>query len=161
MAKRLISLQFLKQSNCNNFPRPAHFLRYFSEAPHEQTSDPIKTSDDAKTTENDSPTFSSCPRRERLTSGSLTPEQIKMKREFYHSVFLRLLSKAKNIKHPMMIKPPKQPEVPQIRLRRRMKKVQLPTHYIEVNYKTLKAVVYADPDMDHLPPKIKSAVEQL
>ncbi|KAI3966384.1 hypothetical protein MKW92_046913 [Papaver armeniacum] len=35
--------------------------------------------------------------------------------------------------------------------KRSIKKVSLPTHYCEVNYRTLKAVVFYGPNMDHIP----------
>ncbi|MCL7047347.1 hypothetical protein MKW94_023614 [Papaver nudicaule] len=35
--------------------------------------------------------------------------------------------------------------------KRSIKKVNLPTHYCEVNYRTLKAVVFYGPNIDHIP----------
>ncbi|KAI3992272.1 hypothetical protein MKX01_029993 [Papaver californicum] len=35
--------------------------------------------------------------------------------------------------------------------KRSIKKINLPTHYCEVNYRTLKAVVFYGPNIDHIP----------
>nr|AKI85117.1 ribosomal protein S4 [Geranium phaeum] len=42
-------------------------------------------------------------------------------------------------------------------MKRRIRKVELPTHYLEVNYKTLQAVVFYGPNIAHIPHNIKLA----
>lgn len=59
-------------------------------------------------------------------------EHNRMKRNFYHSV---TLSKK--------------------RMQRRIKRIELPTHYSEVNHRTLKAVVFYGPNIDHIPHDIR------
>nr|AHA47128.1 ribosomal protein S4 [Amborella trichopoda] len=39
--------------------------------------------------------------------------------------------------------------------KRRIKRIELPTHYLEVNYRTLKAVVFYGPDIGHIPHDIR------
>lgn len=41
------------------------------------------------------------------------------------------------------------------RRKRRIKKIELPTHYLEVNYRTLKAVVFYVPNIGHIPHDIR------
>nr|AKI85116.1 ribosomal protein S4 [Geranium maderense] len=42
-------------------------------------------------------------------------------------------------------------------MKRRIRKVELPTHYLEVNYKTLQAVVFYGPNIAHIPHNIRLA----
>jgi len=41
------------------------------------------------------------------------------------------------------------------RRKRRIKRIELPTHYLEVNHRTLKAVVFYGPNIDHIPHDIR------
>ena len=41
------------------------------------------------------------------------------------------------------------------RRKRRIKRIELPTHYSEVNHRTLKAVVSYGPNIDHIPHDIR------
>lgn len=40
-------------------------------------------------------------------------------------------------------------------MKRRIKRIELPTHYLEVNYRTLKAVVFYGPNIGHIPHDIR------
>ena len=68
---------------------------------------------------------------ERTKKFGSDAEHNRMKRNFYHSVTLFLSKK------------------------RRIKRIELPTHYSEVNHRTLKAVVSYGPNIDHIPHDIR------
>ena len=108
-------------------------------------------------------------RSERVCSGSFFAEHKKMKRNLHYSEFLLLL-KRRNGK----------PRIPTRTMslivnngnlcsnstycsespycdtrKRRIKGIEPPTHYSEVNHRTLKAVVSYGPDMGHIPHDIR------
>lgn len=68
---------------------------------------------------------------ERAKKFGSDAEHNRMKSYFYHSVLLPLSNK------------------------RRIKRVEIPTHYSEVNHRTLKAVVSYGPNIDHIPHDIR------
>jgi small subunit ribosomal protein S4 len=43
----------------------------------------------------------------------------------------------------------------QLTRKRKVKRIELPTHYLEVNYRTLKAVVFYGPNIGHIPHHIR------
>jgi small subunit ribosomal protein S4 len=68
---------------------------------------------------------------ERAKKFGSDAEHNRMQSYFYHSVLLPLSKK------------------------RRIKRVEIPTHYSEVNHRTLKAVVSYRPNIDHIPHDIR------
>eukprot|EP01018_Ginkgo_biloba_P040806 Gb_22592 [translate_table: standard] len=109
-------------------------------------------------------------RSERVCSGSFFAEHKKMKRNLHYSEFLLLLKRrnGKNRNIPtrtmslivnngnLCSNSTYCSESPYCDTRkRRIKGIEPPTHYSEVNHRTLKAVVSYGPDMGHIPHDIR------
>nr|AKI85114.1 ribosomal protein S4 [Erodium texanum] len=109
-------------------------------------------------------------RSEKIWLGSSLTEHQRLKRSLYQFKSL-FSSRRMNVKDQGMIKrtkdhllmssslyskgaycaaPPRNDS-----MKRRMRKVELPTHYLEVNYKTLQAVVFYGPNIAHVPHNIR------
>nr|AQK77858.1 ribosomal protein S4 [Lophophytum mirabile subsp. bolivianum] len=108
---------------------------------------------------------------EKVCLGSSFAEHNRMKRNLYHFKSL-FLSKRRNEKNRNLPTRTRSPIVynsylysnstycsasPQkfTRKRRRIKRIELPTHYSEVNHRTPKAVVFYGPNIGHIPHDIR------
>lgn len=103
---------------------------------------------------------------EKVCLGSYFAEHNRMKRNFYHfqSLFLskkiptRIISplvynSSLYIKYSNSTYCSASPQ--KLTRKRRIKRIELPTHYLEVNYRTLKAVVFYGPHIGHIPHDIR------
>lgn len=107
---------------------------------------------------------------EKVCLGSSFAEHNRMKRNLYHfkSLFLSKRRNEKNRNIPTRTKSPivynsslysnstycsASPH--QFTMKRKMKRIELPTHYSEVNHRTPKAVVFYGPNIDHIPHDIR------
>jgi small subunit ribosomal protein S4 len=107
---------------------------------------------------------------EKVCLGSSFAEHNRMKRNLYHfkSLFLLKRRNEKNRNLPTRTRSPivynsslysnstycsASPH--QFTMKRRIKRIELPTHYSEVNYRTLKAVVFYGPNIGHIPHDIR------
>ena len=107
---------------------------------------------------------------EKVCLGSSFAEQNRMKRNLYHfkSLFFEKKRNEKNRNLPTRIRSPivynyslysnsiycsASPQ--KWTMKRRIKRIELPTHYVEVNYRTLKAVVSYGPNIGHIPHDIR------
>lgn len=109
---------------------------------------------------------------EKVCLGSSFAEHNRMKRNLYKlkSLFLSKRRNEKNRKFPTRTRSPivynsslslysnstycsASPH--QFTMKRRIKRIELPTHYLEVNYRTLKAVVFYGPNIGHIPHDIR------
>nr|UTS76937.1 ribosomal protein S4 [Cuscuta macrocephala] len=103
---------------------------------------------------------------EKVCLGSYFAEHNRMKRNFYHFQSLFLSNKNRNI--PTRIRSPivdnsslysnstycsASPQ--KLTRKRRIKRIELPTHYSEVNHRTPKAVVSYGPNIGHIPHDIR------
>lgn len=107
---------------------------------------------------------------EKVCLGSSFAEHNRMKRNLYHFKSL-FLSKRRNEKNQDLPTRTRSPIVYNSSLysnstycsssphpfprKRRIKRIELPTHYLEVNYRTLKAVVFYGPNIGHIPHDIR------
>eukprot|EP00268_Persea_americana_P011237 TRINITY_DN14721_c0_g1_i1.p1 TRINITY_DN14721_c0_g1~~TRINITY_DN14721_c0_g1_i1.p1 ORF type:complete len:274 (+),score=-4.11 TRINITY_DN14721_c0_g1_i1:1494-2315(+) len=107
---------------------------------------------------------------EKVCLGSSFAEHNRMKRNLYHFKFV-FLSKRRNEKNRNLPTRTISPLVKnsslysnstycsgsphQFTRKRRIKRIELPTHYLEVNYRTLKAVVFYGPNIGHIPHDIR------
>nr|UXD78767.1 ribosomal protein S4 [Psychotria viridis] len=107
---------------------------------------------------------------EKVCLGSSFAEHNRMKRNLYHFKSL-FLSKRRNEKNRSIPTRTKSPIVynsslysnstycsaspHQFTMKRKIKRIELPTHYSEVNHRTLKAVVFYGPNIDHIPHDIR------
>lgn len=109
---------------------------------------------------------------EKVCLGSSFAEHNRMKRNLYHFKYL-FLSLRKNEKNLNL--PTRAPKVApfvyksdlysnstycsgsphQFTRKRRIKRIELPTHYLEVNHRTKKAVVFYGPNIGHIPHDIR------
>lgn len=103
---------------------------------------------------------------EKVCLGSYFAEHNRMKRNFYHfqSLFLskkiptRIISplvynSSLYIKYSNSTYCSASPQ--KLTRKRRIKRIELPTHYLEVNYRTPKAVVFYGPHIGHIPHDIR------
>ena len=108
---------------------------------------------------------------EKVCLGSSFAEHNRMKRNLYHlkSLFLSKRRNEKNLNFPTRTRSPivynssslysnstycsASPH--QFTMKRRIKRIELPTHYSEVNHRTLKAVVSYGPNIGHIPHDIR------
>lgn len=107
---------------------------------------------------------------EKVCLGSSFAEHNRMKRNLYHfkSLFFEKKRNEKNRNLPTRIRSPivynyslysnsiycsASPQ--KWTMKRRIKRIELPTHYVEVNYRTLKAVVSYGPNIGHIPHDIR------
>lgn len=107
---------------------------------------------------------------EKVCLGSSFAEHNRMKRNLYHfkSLFLSKRRNEKNRNIPTRTKSPivynsslysnstycsASPH--QFTMKRKIKRIELPTHYSEVNHRTPKAVVFYGPNIDHIPHDIR------
>nr|AUD56954.1 ribosomal protein subunit S4 [Kohautia caespitosa] len=107
---------------------------------------------------------------EKVCLGSSFAEHNRMKRNLYHfkSLFLSKRRNEKNRNIPTRTKSPivynsslysnstycsASPH--QFTMKRKIKRIELPTHYSEVNHRTLKAVVFYGPNIGHIPHDIR------
>nr|WLW41764.1 ribosomal protein S4 [Eucommia ulmoides] len=107
---------------------------------------------------------------EKVCLGSSFAEHNRMKRNFYHfkSIFLSNRRNDKNRNLPTRTRSPivynsslysnstycsASPH--QLTMKRKRKRIELPTHYSEVNHRTLKAVVSYGPNIGHIPHDIR------
>nr|QKO26718.1 ribosomal protein S4 [Tofieldia coccinea] len=107
---------------------------------------------------------------EKVCLGSSFAEHKRMKRNFYHFKYL-FLSKRRNEKNRNLPTRTRSPFVyksslysnstyysgspHQFTRKRRIKRIELPTHYSEVNHRTPKAVVSYGPNIGHIPHDIR------
>ena len=109
---------------------------------------------------------------EKVCLGSSFAEHNRMKRNLYHFKSL-FLSKKKNEKNRNLPTRTRSPIVynssyylysnstyfsaspHQFTMKRRIKRIELPTHYSEVNHRTPKAVVSYGPNIGHIPHDIR------
>ena len=107
---------------------------------------------------------------EKVCLGSSFAEHNRMKRNLYHFKSL-FLSKRRNEKNRNLLTRTRSPIVDnsslysnstycsasphKFTMKRRIKRIELPTHYLEVNYRTLKAVVSYGPNIGHIPHDIR------
>ena len=107
---------------------------------------------------------------EKVCLGSSFAEHNRMKRNLYHFKSL-FLSKRRNEKNRNLPTRTRSPIVynsslysnstyfsaspHQFTMKRRIKRIELPTHYSEVNHRTLKAVVSYGPNIGHIPHDIR------
>lgn len=107
---------------------------------------------------------------EKVCLGSSFAEHNRMKRNLYHFKSL-FLSKRRNEKNRNLLTRTRSPIVDnsslysnstycsasphKFTMKRRIKRIELPTHYLEVNYRTLKAVVFYGPNIGHIPHDIR------
>lgn len=107
---------------------------------------------------------------EKVCLGSSFAEHNRMKRNLYHFKSL-FLSKRRNEKNRNLPTRTKSPIVynsslysnstycsaspHQFTMKRKRKRIELPTHYSEVNHRTPKAVVFYGPNIDHIPHDIR------
>ncbi|XP_047308589.1 ribosomal protein S4, mitochondrial [Impatiens glandulifera] len=107
---------------------------------------------------------------EKVCLGSFFAEHNRMKRNLYHFKSL-FLSKRRNKKNRNIPTRRKSPIVynsslysnstycsaspHQFNMKRKKKRIELPTHYSEVNHRTLKAVVSYGPNIGHIPHDIR------
>jgi small subunit ribosomal protein S4 len=107
---------------------------------------------------------------EKVCLGSFFAEHNRMKRNLYHFKSL-FLSKRRNEKNRNLLTRTRSPIVynsslyrdsthcsaspHQFTMKRKMKRIELPTHYLEVNHRTLKAVVFYGPNIGHIPHDIR------
>ena len=109
---------------------------------------------------------------QKVCLGSYFDEHKKRKRNLYHFKSLVLSKRRNDEKNRELSTKKKSPIIsnssrlyinstycsalPQkFTMKRRIKRIELPTHYSEVNYRTLKAVVFYGPNIDHIPHDIK------
>ena len=110
---------------------------------------------------------------EKVCLGSSFAEHNRMKRNLYFlkSLFLSKKRNEKNRNLPTRIRSPivsnsylyrksiycfaSSQKVTMKRRKRRIKRIELPTHYSEVNHRTLKAVVFYGPNIGHIPHDIR------
>nr|WGH58896.1 ribosomal protein S4 [Sapria himalayana] len=105
---------------------------------------------------------------EKVCLGSSFAEHNRMKINlyYYYLKFLLLSNKEKNRKIPTLRRSPIvynylssshsiHCSAPQFTMKRIKKQTELPTHYLEVNHRTLKAVVFYGPNMGHIPHDIR------
>jgi small subunit ribosomal protein S4 len=78
-----------------------------------------------------------------IRSGRLISHEILLKYDFYEEFYPHILRSMKEL------------FLRKKRMKRRIKRIELPTHYSEVNYRTLKAVVSYGPNIDHIPHDIR------
>nr|UNA62885.1 ribosomal protein S4 [Oenothera elata subsp. hookeri] len=107
---------------------------------------------------------------EKVCLGSSFAEHNRMRRNLYHFKSL-FLSKRRNEKNRNLLTRTRSTLVynsslysnstycsaspHQFTMKRRIKRIELPTHYLEVNYRTLKAVVFYGPNIGHIPHDIR------
>lgn len=107
---------------------------------------------------------------EKVCLGSSFAEHNRMKRNLYHFKSL-FLSKRRNEKNRNLLTRTRSPIVDnsslysnstycsasphKFTMKRRIKRIELPTHYLEVNHRTLKAVVFYGPNIGHIPHDIR------
>nr|AKI85115.1 ribosomal protein S4 [California macrophylla] len=107
-------------------------------------------------------------RSEKLCLGSSLTEHNRLKRSLYQFKYLlslkRMNKKDRDTSRHLLMStslyskgtncaaPPHKDST-----KRRIRKVELPTHYLEVNYKTLQAVVFYGPNIAHIPHNIRLA----
>ena len=107
---------------------------------------------------------------EKVCLGSSFAEHNRMKRNLYHFKSL-FLSNRRNKKNRNLLTRTRSPIVynsslyrnstycsaspHQFTMKRRIKRIELPTHYLEVNHRTLKAVVFYGPNIGHIPHDIR------
>ncbi|XP_057426367.1 ribosomal protein S4, mitochondrial-like [Lotus japonicus] len=107
---------------------------------------------------------------EKVCLGSSFAEHNRMKRNLYHFKSL-FLSKRRNEKNRYLPTRTRSPIVynsslysnstycssspHQFTMKRRIKRIELPTHYSEVNHRTPKAVVFYGPNIGHIPHDIR------
>ena len=107
---------------------------------------------------------------EKVCLGSSFAEHNRMKRNFYHfkSLFLSKRRKEKNLNLPTRTRRTLvynsslysnstycSASPHQFTMKRRIKRIELPTHYSEVNHRTPKAVVSYGPNIGHIPHDIR------
>jgi small subunit ribosomal protein S4 len=108
---------------------------------------------------------------EKVCLGSSFAEHNRMKRNFYHFKSLFLSKKRRNEKNRDLPTRTRSPIVynssfyshffycsassHRFTMRRRINRIELPTHYLEVNHRTLKAVVFYGPNISHIPHDIR------
>lgn len=107
---------------------------------------------------------------EKVCLGSSFAEHKRMKRNLYHfqSLFLSNRRKEKNLNLPTRRRSPIENNSSlysnstycsasphQFTMKSKIKSLSLPTHYLEVNYRTLKAVVFYGPNIGHIPHDIR------
>lgn len=103
---------------------------------------------------------------EKVCLGSYFAEHNRMKRNFYHFQSLFLSKKNRNILtrirshnsslYSLYSNSTYCSASPQkFTRKRRIKRIELPTHYLEVNYRTPKAVVFYGPNIGHIPHDIR------
>lgn len=107
---------------------------------------------------------------EKVCLGSSFAEHKRMKRNLLKSLFLSKRRKDKNLNLPTRTISPivynsslslysnstycfASPH--KLTMKRRIKRIELPTHYLEVNYRTPKAVVFYGPNIGHIPHDIR------
>lgn len=107
---------------------------------------------------------------EKVCLGSSFAEHKRMKRNLLKSLFLSKRRKEKNLNLPTRTISPivynsslslysnstycfASPH--KLTMKRRIKRIELPTHYLEVNYRTPKAVVFYGPNIGHIPHDIR------
>jgi len=107
---------------------------------------------------------------EKVCLGSFFAEHNRMKRNLYYFKSL-FLSKRRNEKNRNLLTRTRSPIVDnsslysnstycsasphQFTMKRKRKRIELPTHYSEVNHRTLKAVVSYGPNIGHIPHDIR------
>nr|YP_009519745.1 ribosomal protein S4 [Nepenthes ventricosa x Nepenthes alata]AYC21376.1 ribosomal protein S4 [Nepenthes ventricosa x Nepenthes alata] len=110
-------------------------------------------------------------RSEKVCLGSSFAEHNRMKRNLYHFKSLFLSKKRRNEKNRNLPTRTRSPIVynsslysnliycsassHQFTMKRRIKRIELPTHYSEVNHRTPKAVVSYGPNIGHIPHDIR------
>lgn len=113
--------------------------------------------------------FERTKRSEKVCLGSSFAEHNRMKMNLYHFKSL-FLSKRRNKKNRYLSTRTRtivyksnlysnstycSSSPHQFTMKRRIKRIELPTHYLEVNYRTLKAVVFYGPNIGHIPHDIR------
>lgn len=108
---------------------------------------------------------------EKVCLGSSFAEHNRMKRNLYHFKSLFLSKKRRNEKNRYLPTRTRSPIVynssfyshfiycsassHRFTMRRRINRIELPTHYLEVNHRTPKAVVFYGPNISHIPHDIR------
>ena len=108
---------------------------------------------------------------EKVCLGSSFAEHNRMKRNLYHFKSLFLSKKRRNDKNRYLPTRTRSPIVynsslyshffycsassHRFTMRRRINRIELPTHYLEVNHRTPKAVVFYGPNISHIPHDIR------
>nr|YP_010593410.1 ribosomal protein S4 [Luzula sylvatica]WAI96489.1 ribosomal protein S4 [Luzula sylvatica] len=106
---------------------------------------------------------------EKVCLGSYFAEHNRMKRNLFHFQYFFLLKRRKDACGLLLPTPAKSPFVEKsyfynkstycsgspLTRKIRIKRIELPTHYLEVNHRTLKAVVSYGPNIAHIPHDIR------